>query len=423
MDIDELRRNLDSDLRPVLSKYFPKDKVGEATSSASNTAIDTYESKKSKQITRKLTNIDGYNPNSTKEKYFVNKDCEYSSTTKFLRDVMMASVPGGMESDELRSYVKKTTSGFMEEGDLSQGGYACPTDASSRILEKSLEMSIVRPRATPQPMSSNKLEIPADVDSDHSTNFFGGITITREGEATQKTPTNPQIGKVKLQLHKLTGLVHVSDELLEDAPALEAWLIRKFAQSIAFVEDYDFLVGDGANKALGMFNSKNPALITVDAESGQGANTIVFENIVSMYSRFWPDGQANAIWIANINTFKQLAQMGIAVGVGGVPVWMPANQLAGKPYKELMGQPIFFTEKMASLGTAGDIGLVDPTQYLISDRTPKVASSIHLKFDYDLTSFRFVLRYDGQPAWLSTLTPKVGSDTLSPFVCLSGNRT
>jgi HK97 family phage major capsid protein len=358
-------------------------------------------------------------------KYFVNTNSEYSSTIKFFHDVMVASSEGGQESDELRSYVKKTST-LMEEGDLSQGGYAIPTEASSRILERSLETSIIRPRATAQPMSSNKLEIPADVDENHSTNYWGGITIYRTGEGNQKTGTNPVIGKIGLTLHKLTGYCEVTDELLEDAPALEAWLIRKFASSIAFVEDNDFLTGSGANMALGMFSSANPSLITADAETGQGASTIVAENIASMWSRLYPAGQANAIWIANINCFKQLFHMGISVGLAGVPVWMPGNQLSGKPYKELLGQPIFFSEKMQSLGTAGDLGLCDPTQYIVGDRNggvPQIASSIHVKFDYDRTAFRFVLRYDGQPSWLSTLTPKNGTETLSPFIVLSGTRT
>jgi HK97 family phage major capsid protein len=420
IDIKEWRHNLDADLRPVLSKYFPKN-LDEATKTAGDTAIEIF---KSKNITRKVPGeSSGDNLNSKGGKYYVNKDSEYSSTIKFFRDIMVAGSPGGDMSDELRGYVKKTNT-LMEEGDLSQGGYALPSDTSSQILEKALEMSIVRPRATLQPMSSNKLELPADMDEDHSSNYFSGITIYRPGEGEQKTGTNPVLGKVKLQLHKLVGYVEVTDELLEDAPALEAWLIRKFSQAVAFVEDSDFLVGDGANKALGMFNASNPSLITASAESGQGASTIVAENIASMWAQLWPEGQSRAVWVANINTFKQLFKMGLAVGTGGIPVWMPANQLSGRPYKELMGQPIFFTEKMQSLGTAGDIGVADMSQYLVGDRGGlKVASSIHVKFDYDRTAFRFVLRYDGTPSWLTTLTPQNGSDALSPFVILSGSRT
>ena len=75
---------------------------------------------------------------------------------------------------------------------------------------------------------------------------------------------------------------------------------------------------------------------------------------------------------------------------------------------------------MQTLGTQGDIGLADFSQYLIGDKGGiKVATSIHLRFDYDETAFRFVLRYDGQPWWLSALTPRRGTSTLSPFVVLA----
>ena len=349
----------------------------------------------------------------------------FKSAGHFYNDVIKAEKQGKSETLRQWEIAVSKTAGYMEEGDLSQGGYLVPTEISNAIIEKTLEMAIVRPRATIQPMGSNRLEIPADVDADHSSNYFGGITIYRPGEGGVKTPTNPVVGKVALQLHKLVGLCHVTDELLSDSVvALESYLTRKFGQAIAFVEDDDFLNGTGANMAVGAFHSSNPSLITVTAVGGQGAATIIAENIAAMWARLYPAGQANAIWIANIETFPQLFSMGLAVGAGGIPVWMPAGGIAGKPYETLMGRPLIYSEKMQALGTAGDIGLADFSQYLIGERGGlQMASSIHLKFDYDMTSFRFVLRYDGQPSWLSTLTPKRGSATLSPFVVLNSTRT
>ena len=359
------------------------------------------------------------------EKIVTDKLGGFKSAGHFYSDVIKAEKVG--ESETLRNWSNAVhkTAGYMEEGDLSQGGYVVPIQVRDGIIEKSLEASIVRGRATPQPMGSNRLEIPADVDADHSSNYFGGITIYRPGEGGQKTATNPVVGKIALQLHKLVGLCHVTDELLEDASiALEPWLTRKFGQAIAFVEDDDFLNGNGVNMATGMFNAANPSLITVTAETGQGAATIVAENIAKMWARLYSAGQANAVFVANIETFPQLFGMALAVGTGGIPIWMPAGGLAGRPYESLMGRPLIYSEKMQALGTAGDIGLVDMSQYVVGDRGGlNMASSIHLKFDYDMTSFRFVLRYDGQPTWLSALTPKRGSATLSPFVVLSSTRT
>ena len=312
----------------------------------------------------------------------------------------------------------------MEEGSLSAGGYLVPEEFSTNILEKSLEDAIVRPRATIQPMQSNRIVIPADVDANHQTNYFGGITIYRPGESGQKTATDTTFARIALTLHKVTGLCHISDELLEDsAIAVEANVSRKFSQAIAFVQDDDFLNGTGVNQPLGVLNASNPALITVTAETGQGATTIVAENIIKMWARMYSIGKNRAIWIANDDTFPQLATMALAVGTGGVPLWMPAGGLSGLPYQTLMGKPLIFTEKCQTLGTAGDIALIDFSQYIIGEKGGlQVATSIHFKFDYDQQSFRFVLRYDGQPTWTSTLQPLRGS-TLSPYIVLSSTRT
>ena len=103
---------------------------------------------------------------------------------------------------------------------------------------------------------------------------------------------------------------------------------------------------------------------------------------------------------------------------------MPANGLSGQPYNTLMGLPLFLTEHCQALGTVGDIVLADWSQYLIGGKAGggvQTASSMHLYFNYDKTVYRFVLRYDGQPWWQTTLTPKHGGAgaTMSPFVALA----
>lgn len=47
------------------------------------------------------------------------------------------------------------------------------------------------------------------------------------------------------------------------------------------------------------------------------------------------------------------------------------------------------------------------------------ASSMHLKFDYNQTAFRFVTYFDGQPKLKSAITPYKGNKTVSPFVALA----
>ena len=342
----------------------------------------------------------------------------WENMSEFAMDVRKASIGGAPKS--IREWSAKTA-GEMEEGDDSQGGFLVPEEFRNQLLNVSLENSIVRPRATRIPMATNRVVMPAVIDDDHSTDFFGGITIARTAEGAQKTKKNPVFGQVALTLHKLTGLVYVSDELLEDSPiSLQPIITNLFGQAIAFTEDSDFLTGDGSNKALGVFNTNNPALVTAAKESGQSANTILFENITKMWQRLHSSSMRNAVWIANNDTFTQLATMSLAVGTGGVPVYMPANGVAGAPFGTLMGRPLFLSEKMATLGDLNDIGVADFSTYFIGDKGGvQAASSIHLRFDYDETVFRFVMRYDGQPSWRTTLTPLTSSETLSPYVTLA----
>jgi len=100
-------------------------------------------------------------------------------------------------------------------------------------------------------------------------------------------------------------------------------------------------------------------------------------------------------------------------------VYMPATTAA--PTQMLYGRPIIAIEQAKTVGTVGDINLVDLSQYLLIDKGGiKSDMSIHVKFMYDESVFRFTYRVNGQPTWDSALTPANGTgSTLSPFVVLA----
>lgn len=333
---------------------------------------------------------------------------------------------GTQHIDKLKAWENAVVkiAGTMNEGDMAQGGYLVPEEFKAQILMTALEASIVKQRATIIPMQTNRIGIPSVVDANHATNFFGGIIPSRTAEHATKDVTKPEFDRVYLTLHKLTGMVYVTDELLDDSPiSIPPLLNVLFGSAITFEEDDDYLQGTGVARPLGAFNAGNPCLITQAIEPAQPINSILWQNITNMWSRLHPNSMKKAVWVANNETFPQLASMAMAVGAGGVPVWMPADGVAGSPFGSLMGRPLFLTEKMQALSTAGDIGVGDFSQYLVGEKAGgalKTATSMHYHFNYDEQTFRWVLRYDGQPWWLSDLTPKRGTNTLSPFVILAG---
>ena len=103
-----------------------------------------------------------------------------------------------------------------------------------------------------------------------------------------------------------------------------------------------------------------------------------------------------------------------------MPVYLPPGGLSGDRFARLKGAPVIPTEFNPTLGTVGDIMLVDLSQYLLIDKGgPQADSSIHVRFINNEKTFRFIYRVDGRPLWNTVLTPAKGSNTLSPFVALA----
>jgi HK97 family phage major capsid protein len=139
-----------------------------------------------------------------------------------------------------------------------------------------------------------------------------------------------------------------------------------------------------------------------------------------MWSRLWARGEQAAIWTINRDVLPQLFTMTIGTGATSQPVYMPPTRASGQPYGTIFGRPVISMEQCSTLGTVGDIMLLDLSQYILADKGGiNAAQSIHVRFIYDEMTFRFTYRVDGQPAWPQALTPASGSaNTLSPFVAL-----
>jgi len=350
----------------------------------------------------------------------------FKSLSHFALDIAKAAKSGYRHiSPELEKWEKMTKaagSPSANESSDEAGGYLIPDEFRQDLLLAVEQKNEILKRCTAIPMKTSTIKIPYVNGFDESGGLvYGGVEWKWIDEEEQRTATKPKYGRITLTLKKVAGLAYTSDEILEDSPiSMENILKNGFRDGLNFQLDKVFLRGSGAGQPLGILNA--PCLVTVAKESGQSANTIVFANVAKMYSRI--SDPNNAVWFANIDCFPQLASMSVAVGSGGSVVWLPANAAAGRPYDTLFGRPLIWCKHCSTLGTVGDIILCDWSQYLVGQKSGpgaygKFDTSIHLKFDYDQTAFKFTFRVDGQPWWPSALTPPHGSNTLSPFVALA----
>jgi HK97 family phage major capsid protein len=266
--------------------------------------------------------------------------------------------------------------------------------------------------------NANGLKIPGVDETSRATGSrWGGVRGYWIGEADEKIKSRPKFRLIELNLKKLVGLCYATDELLQDSTALEQVIFSAFSEEFGFMLDDGCINGTGAGQPLGIMNSN--CLVTVNKEAGQLAKTVEYANIVNMWSSMPGKNRLNAVWFINQDVEPQLFQMGIVIGTGGSSVYLPPAGISGNPYGTLFGRPVIPIEQCQTLGTAGDIILADFSQYVIIDKgAMQAASSIHVRFVYDESVFRFVYRCDGQPTWNNTLVPYKGSAPISPFVVL-----
>jgi HK97 family phage major capsid protein len=109
--------------------------------------------------------------------------------------------------------------------------------------------------------------------------------------------------------------------------------------------------------------------------------------------------------------------------IGNQPIFIAPGALPLAPSGTLLGRPIFELEMAGGLGTLGDITLLDLNQYRVIEKGGiDSASSIHVRFQNDETTFRFVMRNNGLPIWTNTTTPNQAAGTAqSPYVALAAN--
>lgn len=301
----------------------------------------------------------------------------------------------------------------------SEGGFLVPEEFRSELMIPDLGPEVVRPRATVVPMSSATLRFPKVDETSRVSSVFGGVIVYRTEEAAELVESAAAFGAIRLEATKQTLLAHVSNELIKDWPAFEAFIGQTFSPALGFFSDMDFLLGTGVGEPKGALHSGNTAIVSVAKQTDQLAATILWENVIKMYARMLPSSLARAVWLASPDTFVELATMALNVGTGGSAVWL--NDAHGTPVLTLLGRPVIMTEKApAVLGTRGDLSFVDFGMYLIGDRQMMtVSSSEHVKFTSDRTTYRVIARNDGRPWVEQPITPRNNSATLSPFVQLA----
>jgi HK97 family phage major capsid protein len=161
----------------------------------------------------------------------------------------------------------------------SDGGYVVGIDQGVTILQRVYDTGNILSRVKRIPISTgaNGIKLPAiDETSRADGSRFGGVQGYWMEEAGTITATKPTIRQNSLTLHKVAGIVYVTDELLQDAAALEAWIMEYLPQELVFKIEDAIVNGDGVGKPLGWRTSN--AVVSVAKNTGQAAATFDYTN-------------------------------------------------------------------------------------------------------------------------------------------------
>lgn len=306
---------------------------------------------------------------------------------------------------------------YGNESSGADGGFLVPPDFSTSIVQTAYNQNdSFLPMTDNVPVGGNGMAFPVDETTPWST---AGIKAYWTDEGGAGTETKAQFDPAQLRLKKLTALVPITEEMMADSPALGAYIQGKVPEAISFKTNEALWEGSGAGKPKGFFNATG-LRVTVSAEGGQASGTIVAANVSKMRARMAARSFRRAIWQINNDCLPQLDALAYTTTATNTPIYKPEGGKFG--YGTLLGKDVMVTDFNPTVGSVGDIALVDWGMYRTITKAGggmETAASIHFWFDRDITAFRTTFRIDGQPSITKPVTPNKGSNTLSPLVVLA----
>lgn len=341
---------------------------------------------------------------------------------EFFCAVATAGLSRGATMDN-RLLFRNAATTYGQEQTGQDGGFAVPPDFRQAIMSKVSGEDSLLPRTDQLTSSSNVASFP--IDNISPWDSTSGIQAYWDDEASTATQSKPALEEGMIKVQRIRTLVPVTEELLEDAPGMTAFIQRKAPEKINMKINIAIVSGNGVARPLGILPA--PATISVAKEASQAAATFVAENALKMWGRMYGPCRSRAVWLYNQDLEQQLYQMNFKIknvagteNVGGMPVFVQPGGLSGSPYAMLLGRPMIPTEACNTIGTQGDIILADLTQYMTILKVGgmKQDVSMHVYFEQNMMAFRFTLRIGGRPWWPNAITRRSGSNTLSCFVTL-----
>lgn len=175
----------------------------------------------------------------------------------------------------------------LSESVDADGGYLVPEEFENQIITGPDEANVIRSLAKVITTHHDR-KIPIAV---------GHSVATWTAENAAFTESNPTFWQKQIDAFKLTDLIRVSVELLQDAEFdLETYIANEFARAFGIAEEQAFCVGTGSNQPTGIFTEEGGAYLwQPSVQAGQPDKLLGYDLYTSPYV---PTVEAGAFAIA-----------------------------------------------------------------------------------------------------------------------------
>ena len=248
----------------------------------------------------------------------------------------------------------------LSESVDQDGGYIVPEEFERDIVTGLDSANVIRSIAKVI-TTHNDRKIPIAV---------GHSSATWTAENDPYTESNPTFGQKEIDAHKLTDLIRVSVELLQDAAfPLEQYIANEFARAFGIAEEQAFCVGTGVGQPTGIF-TENGGQCQITAAA---SNAITADELINLIYTLKAPYRRNAKFLMNDATIPYIRRLKDG---NGVYLWQPSLQ-AGEPDK-LLGYDLY-TSPYAPTMAAGafTIAFGDFKNYWIGDRAGRTVQRLN----------------------------------------------
>jgi HK97 family phage major capsid protein len=255
---------------------------------------------------------------------------------------------------------KRPVHNVLSEGVQADGGYLVPEEFERQIVMGLDEANVVRGLAKVITTSAER-KIP--VAATHSEAKW----TAENGAYTESDPTFDQ---KTIDAFKLTDLVKVSIELLQDSAFdLESYIAAEFARAFGIAEEEAFCVGTGTGQPTGIFTA-NGGQVGVNAA---GSTAVTADELISLVYALKSPYRRNAKFLTNDATIAAIRKLKDG---NGVYLWQPSLQ-AGEPDK-LLGYDLYTSPYVPQMEAgAYSVAFGDFKNYWIADRAGRTVQRLN----------------------------------------------